>query len=111
MPADDLAWAEPHLVRWGEMIGGPVSQRAEETDRNPPRLVKYDRWGHDVSEVLIPESAQQTKRDILANRFSSRAMVESARAAGVRTEIPGLAESYMLNQAEVGMACAIGTGN
>jgi alkylation response protein AidB-like acyl-CoA dehydrogenase len=111
MSPHDLAWAEPHLVRWGEMMGGPVSQRAEETDRNPPRLVKFDRWGHDVSEVIIPESAQQTKRDILANRFSSRAMVEAARAAGVRTELPALAESYMLNQAEVGMACAIGTGS
>ncbi|MDP9237543.1 MAG: acyl-CoA dehydrogenase family protein [Chloroflexota bacterium] len=110
MAPDDLAWAEPHLERWGALMGGPVSERAEETDRNPPRLVKYDRWGHDVSEVLIPESAQQTKRDVLANRFSSRAMVESARAAGVRTEIAGMAESYMLNQAEVGMACAIGTG-
>ncbi|HEY8173236.1 MAG TPA: acyl-CoA dehydrogenase family protein, partial [Dehalococcoidia bacterium] len=108
---DELAWAEPHLERWGELMGGPVSQRAEETDRNPPRLVKFDRWGHDVSEVVIPESAQQSKRDILANRFSSRAMVEAARTAGVRTELPSLAESYMLNQAEVGMACAIGTGS
>jgi alkylation response protein AidB-like acyl-CoA dehydrogenase len=111
MPDEELAWAERYLERWGALVGGPVSERAEETDRNPPRLVKYDRWGHDVSEVVIPESAQQTKRDILANRFSSRAMVEAARAAGVRTEIPSLAESYMLNQAEVGMACAIGTGS
>ena len=111
MPADELAWAAPHLERWGALMGGPVSERAEETDRNPPRLVKYDRWGHDVSEVILPESAQQTKRDVLANRFSSRALVEAARAAGVRTEIPSLAESYMLNQAEVGMACAVGTGS
>ncbi|MEX2227412.1 MAG: acyl-CoA dehydrogenase family protein [Dehalococcoidia bacterium] len=111
MPADDLAWAEPHLERWGELMGGEVSRRAEETDRNPPRLVKYDRWGHDVSEVVIPESAQQTKRDVLANRFSSAALVEAARAAGVRTELPAMAESYMLNQAEVGMTCAIGTGS
>jgi alkylation response protein AidB-like acyl-CoA dehydrogenase len=106
-----LEWAEPHLERWGAMMGGPVSMRAEETDRNPPRLVKYDRWGHDVSEVLIPESAQRTKRDVLANRFSSPALIEAARAAGVRTELPALAESYMLNQAEVGMTCAIGTGS
>src|SRR5262245_26721741 len=111
MTLGDFAWAEPHLERWGALMGGPVSERAEDTDRNPPRLVKYDRWGHDVSEVVIPESAQQTKRDILTNRLSSRAMVEAARAAGVRTELPGFAESYMLNQAEVGMACALGTGS
>jgi alkylation response protein AidB-like acyl-CoA dehydrogenase len=110
MAPDDLAWAEPHLAHWGELMGGPVSRRAEETDRNPPRLVKYDRWGHDVSEVLVPESAQQNKRDVLDNRFSSPRLVEAARRAGVRTDVAGMAESYMLNQAEVGMTCAIGTG-
>ena len=111
MPADDLAWATPHLERWGALMGGPVSERAEETDRNPPRLVKYDRWGHDVSQVIIPESAQETKRDVLEHRFSSARLIAEARTAGVRTEVPSLVESYMLNQAEVGMACAIGTGS
>jgi alkylation response protein AidB-like acyl-CoA dehydrogenase len=111
MHADDLAWAEPHLAHWGALMGGPVSRRAEETDRNPPRLVKYDRWGHDVSEVLVPETALQNKRDVLENRFSSPRLVEAARAAGVRTDAAGMAESYMLNQAEVGMTCAIGTGS
>lgn len=110
MTPEDLAWATPHLEGWGALMGGPVSERAEETDRNPPRLVKYDRWGHDVSEVVMPESMLISRRAILENRLSSRKMVDAARKAGVRTEGAGLAESYMLNQAEVGMACAIGTG-
>lgn len=109
--ASDLAWADPHLERWGELMGGLVTQRAEDTDRNPPRLVKYDRWGHDVSEVVVPESAQEAKRAILANRFSSPALAEAARAAGVRTEVASFAASYMLNQADVGMTCALGTGS
>ena len=88
MPAEDLEWATPYLDRWGALMGGPVSQRAEETDRNPPRLVKYDRWGHDVSEVVLPESMQLNKRAVLDNRFSSRQMVELARQAGARTELP-----------------------
>jgi alkylation response protein AidB-like acyl-CoA dehydrogenase len=107
----DFDWAQPHLERWGALMGGPVSERAEITDRNPPRLVKYDRWGHDVSQVVVPESAEQTKRDIFANRLSARDTVDAIRVAGVRVEAAGLAESYMLNQAEVGMACAIGTGS
>ena len=110
MDAADLAWTEPHLQHWGALMGGPVSRRADETDRNPPRLVKYDRWGHDVSEVLVPETAQQNKRDVLDNRLSSPRLAEAARAAGVRTDVAGMAESYLLNQAEVGMTCAIGTG-
>ena len=111
MRAEAYDWAQSHLERWGALMGGPVSERAEETDRNPPRLVKYDRWGHDVSRVIIPESAQQTKREILANQLSAPETVQAARAAGVRTEMAGLAESYMLNQAEVGMTCALGTGS
>src|SRR5215510_7916322 len=42
-----LAWAEPHLDRVGAVMGGPIAARAEETDRNPPRLERYDRWGHE----------------------------------------------------------------
>jgi alkylation response protein AidB-like acyl-CoA dehydrogenase len=110
MSPGDLAWATPHLEHWGALMGGPVSERAEETDRNPPRLVKYDRWGHDVSEVVLPESMLANRRDVLENRFSSPRLVEAARKAGVRTDAAGMAESYMLNQAEVGMTCAIGTG-
>ena len=48
---DELAVAEPHLTRIGELMGGPVARWAEATDRNPPRLERYDRWGHDVSRV------------------------------------------------------------
>jgi alkylation response protein AidB-like acyl-CoA dehydrogenase len=87
-----------------------VSKRAEITDRNPPVLVKYDRWGNDISEVVMPESALLNKRDVLANRFSSPELMDAARAAGVSTDSASLAESYMLNQAEVGTTCAIGTG-
>ena len=46
-----LAWAEPHLNRVGALMGGAVARRAEITDRNPPRLDKYDRWGRDRSRT------------------------------------------------------------
>ena len=35
---DELALAERHLTRIGELMGGPVARWADETDRNPPRL-------------------------------------------------------------------------
>src|SRR3954469_5213863 len=46
--AAGLAWATPLLEDLGALMGGPIAARAEETDRNPPRLEKYDRWGRDV---------------------------------------------------------------
>src|SRR5712692_8253450 len=108
MTADELNWAEPHLVRVGELMGGPISERADVTDKNPPRLEKYDRWGHDISEVIIPESALETKRDLIAQGFSSPAFQEAALRAGVRTAPLSMASGYMLNQAEIGLSCAMG---
>jgi alkylation response protein AidB-like acyl-CoA dehydrogenase len=91
-------------------MGGLVNDAAVETDRNPPQLVKYDRWGNDISEVVIPECSRRARQAIFAARMSSPAMVAAARAAGVRTDLAGLAASYMMNQADVGMSCALGTG-
>ena len=105
-----LSWAEPRLEAVGQLMGGAIAERAEETDRNPPRLEKYDRWGHDVSRVVTPASFDASKADLLANSFSDPAFRTEARAAGVDPAPMAAAWSYMLNQAEIGMTCALGTG-
>jgi hypothetical protein len=57
---DGHAWAEPHLERIGALMGGAIAERAEITDKNPPRLEKYDRWGHDVSRVVMPTTFEES---------------------------------------------------
>ncbi|WAJ45101.1 acyl-CoA dehydrogenase family protein [Mycobacterium sp. Aquia_216] len=104
---DELAVAEPHLTRIGELMGGPVARWADETDRNPPRLDRYDRWGHDVSQVVMPESFTQSKRAVLDAQQALRA---DARAAKVSSGLALFASNYLLNQADIGMGCALGTG-
>jgi acyl-CoA dehydrogenase len=104
---DELAFAEPHLNRIGELIGGPVARWAEETDRNPPRLERYDRWGHDISRVVQPPSFTESKRAVLA---AQRALRDDARRAGVNPSLPLFVSNYLLNQADIGMGCALGTG-
>ncbi len=105
---DQMTWAEPRLVHLGALMGGAIAERAEVTDKNPPRLVKYDRWGHDVSEVIVPESVLQTKRDLIEHGFFSPAFHEAARRAAVPATPLVMASGYMLNQAEIGMSCAMG---
>jgi hypothetical protein len=61
---DELAVVEPHLSDIGALMGGPVARWAEETDRNPARLERYDRWGHDVSQVVQPPSFIESKRAV-----------------------------------------------
>jgi acyl-CoA dehydrogenase len=104
---DELALAERHLTRIGELMGGPVARWAEETDRNPPRLERYDRWGHDVSRVVMPASFTQSKRAVLD---AQRALRDEARAAEVSSGLAMFASNYLLDQADIGMGCALGTG-
>ncbi|MFG1998521.1 acyl-CoA dehydrogenase family protein [Spirillospora sp. NPDC048911] len=108
--AEGLAWAEPRLTALGELMGGRVARWAEETDRNPPRLEKYDRWGRDISEVVMPPSFEAARRELVATGFTRPDFVAEAKAAGVDPAPMAVAWSYMLDQADIGMACALGTG-
>jgi acyl-CoA dehydrogenase len=104
---DELAFAEPHLTRIGELMGGTVARWAEETDANPPRLERYDRWGHDVSRVVMPPSFTESKGAVLNAQKTLR---DEARRAGVNPSLPLFVSNYLLNQADIGMGCALGTG-
>jgi acyl-CoA dehydrogenase len=104
---DELAIAEPHLSSIGELMGGPVARWAEQTDRDPPRLERYDRWGHDISQVVQPTSFTESKRAVLA---AQKALKDDARRAGVNPSLPLYAANYLLDQADIGMGCALGTG-
>jgi len=108
MSDDDLAFAEPHLREYGALCGGPIAERAEITDKNPPRLVKYDKWGNDISEVVLPETVWQTKQDVARHGIRSVARSQEARRRGGVPPMMGAAYAYMLNQAEIGMTCATG---
>ncbi|MDT5154489.1 MAG: acyl-CoA dehydrogenase, partial [Mycobacterium sp.] len=103
----ELELADRHLTRMGEVMGGPVARWAEETDRTPPRLERYDRWGHDVSRVVMPTSFVESKRTILDAQRSIR---DEAAAAGTSSAMTLFASNYLLNQADIGMGCALGTG-
>src|SRR5262249_41901283 len=105
-----LAWAEPHLERVGGLLGGPIGERAGGAGPDPARLERYDRWGHDISRVVMPPTFEASKRELLANSFSSPRFQREARAAGADPRLLAAAWSYMLDQAEIGMTCALGTG-
>jgi len=104
---EELELAERHLTQIGELMGGPVARWADETDRNPPRLERYDRWGHDVSKVIMPASFTQSKRAVLD---AQQALRTEARAAKISSSLTMFASNYLLNQADIGMGCALGTG-
>jgi hypothetical protein len=99
-PPDRYESAHGTLIELGALLGGGVAARAEVTDRNSPRLQRYDRWGNDTGRVEHHPGALQTKRDL----FNARLFREDQNPPAV----VGSASSYMLNQSETGMACAVG---
>jgi acyl-CoA dehydrogenase len=107
LPPEELAVVEPHLSAIGELMGGPVARWAEQTDRNPARLERYDRWGHDISQVVQPTSFIESKRAVLD---AQKALKDDAQSAGLNPSLPLFAANYLLNQADIGMGCALGTG-
>ena len=103
----ELAVVEPHLSDIGELMGGPVARWAEQTDRNPAHLERYDRWGHDIGQVIQPTSFIESKRAVLS---AQKALKDDARQAGIASPMPLFAANYLLDQADIGMGCALGTG-
>jgi acyl-CoA dehydrogenase len=101
IPSEDVAAADERLREVGALIGGPVAERAEMTDKNPPRLERFDRWGNEVNRVVHHPGALQTKRDLWESgrRYS---------ANGRQHAVVGSASGYLLDQAETGMGCAVG---
>ncbi len=103
LPPERRQWAEGHLVRWGELCGGPIARRAEVIDKNPPRLEQYDPWGREVYQVVHHPEAIAIKRDVWEEG------PHGLRARG--EEVPpvlGGAFTYLLSQADTGMVCATG---
>ncbi|WP_431912146.1 acyl-CoA dehydrogenase family protein [Nonomuraea jabiensis] len=107
---EGFAWAEPRLDRLGALMGGLVAECAEETDRNPPRLEKYDKWGRDVSEVVMPPSFHAARRALMEDNFTSPSFAAEARSHGADPAALAAAWTYLLDQADIGMGCALGTG-
>jgi alkylation response protein AidB-like acyl-CoA dehydrogenase len=104
----DRDWVERRLTRWGELCGGEIARRADLTDKNPPRLERYDRWGHEISEVILPQTAIETKRDHALYGLSGQIAADPDRHPSQLSPVVQGAFSYLLCQAEIGMACAVG---
>ncbi len=110
LPPEAHAWAEPHLRNLGAITGGPISEWADITDKNPPKLVKYDRWGHDISRVDLPDSVTKAKRLLWDNNFSDPTIRRDAESRGISLRMANVAYTYLLCQADIGLSCAMGTG-
>ncbi len=106
---EDRAWCEAKLVAMGALCGGPVAESAELSDRCPPRLERYDRWGEEVGEIVHHPAVLASKRALCELGFTG--LPWSAEAAARGRPVPRammLAFNYLLCQADSGLSCAVG---
>jgi len=105
----DRRWAEEHLQRIGTLCGGPIAERAEIIDKNPPRLERYDRWGQELGRIVHHPAALASKRDCWESGISGWKLRHEARRRGrAFPMVLGTACNYLLSQADTGLTCATG---
>jgi alkylation response protein AidB-like acyl-CoA dehydrogenase len=110
--AEDRAWVEEKLQAMGELMGTVVAANAEITDKNPPRLVRWDRAGEEVNQVVHHASALETKRRLWKAAYLGLPWSEETKRRG--RPVPAslmMAYQYLLCEAETGMSCAVGMTN
>ena len=100
----DRAWAEGILVRWGELCGGDIARRADNIDRNPPQLQRYDAWGNEAPTIIHHPDAIAQKKDI----WEEGPHGVEARAGRRMPTVMGSAFTYLLSQSDTGMVCSTG---
>lgn len=103
VPDGEFERVDEVMREFGELCGGAVARRAEVTDANPPRLERYDRWGNEVNRVVHHPGALETKRDLYEAWLSLPQRTGKPLPAAASS-----ASTYLLDQSETGMACAVG---
>src|SRR3990172_1318826 len=105
----DRAWVEEKLQAMGELMGTIVAPNAEITDKNPPRLERWDRSGEETNRDVHHASEPDTKRRLWKAGFLRLPSVEEVEHRGRPVPSPlMMAYQYLLCEAETGMWCSAG---
>ncbi|MCC5802446.1 acyl-CoA dehydrogenase family protein [Rossellomorea vietnamensis] len=108
LDTDFFTWADHELNTFGELCAGEIDERAVHTDREgQPKLIKYNRFGEEISEVWVNEGYKKT-----VEQTYNKGIV-----GYIHKEIPGLgtkgnymysfAQGYLLSQSEPGFYCPV----
>ncbi|MFZ5817672.1 MAG: acyl-CoA dehydrogenase family protein [Bacillota bacterium] len=104
-----LAWARPHLSRFGELCGSRVAPRADYTDKaeGRPRLVAYDRQGEEISRVVYNPGYLQTVAEVYGAGIVAWRHTVPEGAPGPVPPAVTWAMGYMVAMAETGFYCPV----
>lgn len=109
LPEDLLQHLRPHLLRLGELAGGPLDALANTADQHPPTLEHRTRTGVDQQRILKHPAYVEMER-LAFGEFGLAAMSHRAGVLGWPATMPAAAKyamTYLFVQAEFGLCCPL----
>lgn len=105
---DFFKYADNELEAFGEKCANEIDQRARFTDREgQPRLIKYDAYGDDISEVWVNDGYRKTV-EVSYNTGIVGYIYKDIPELGRRGNyIYSYAQGYLLSQTEPGFYCPV----
>jgi acyl-CoA dehydrogenase len=106
---DELyAYAEEKLEQFYQLCMTDIDRRAVHTDREgQPRLIKYDRFGNDISEVWVNEGYEQTAKQTYETGIVGYVHKPIPELGRKGNYIYSYAQGYLLSQVETGFYCPV----
>ncbi|WP_019414799.1 acyl-CoA dehydrogenase family protein [Paenisporosarcina sp. TG20] len=108
MQPDLFSYAHKALSQFGDRVANEIDERARHTDREgEPRLVKFDRFGEDVSEVWVNEGYKETVKETYQTGIVGYLHKEIPEVGSPGNYLYSFAQGYILSQAEPGFYCPV----
>jgi alkylation response protein AidB-like acyl-CoA dehydrogenase len=108
LPPAVRRWADEPLERWGQRCGTDIVRRADATDRRGHELIRYDRFGNDVSEIAYHPDWLANLDEAFDFGLVGWNYDDALLARYGRAPVPLLAAfDYMAGQAEMALCCPV----
>jgi acyl-CoA dehydrogenase len=105
---DFLEYADRELLAFGEKCANEIDQRARFTDREgQPKLIKFDAYGDDISEVWVNDGYRKTVEDSYNTGIVGYVYKDIPELGRRGSYIYSYAQGYLLSQTEAGFYCPV----
>ena len=103
-----FAYADKELTSFGEKCAHEIEERARFTDREgQPRLIKFNAYGEDVSEVWVNEGYRRTVEETYQTGIVGYVHKEIPELGHKGNYLYSYAQGYLLSQTEAGFYCPV----
>ncbi|WHX41402.1 acyl-CoA dehydrogenase family protein [Mesobacillus sp. AQ2] len=108
MDEEFFEYADRELRAFGEKCANEIDQRARFTDREgQPKLIKFDAYGDDISEVWVNDGYRKTVEDSYNTGIVGYVHKEIPELGHRGNYIYSYAQGYLLSQTEPGFYCPV----